>query len=161
VAQSPIPGELGDAEEVVSLRTRDAKHFRKPDGRNVALIGHNLHYEAAPGVWHDVDLSFRPDGVDQVADRTSVIVRVRDVGVEALDRSTGKGIRWLTPSRPTVAEGHARFADQGLEWQYTPAPAASSSPHRSLPPAGQGRTRSSTSSSAEPRTFRWTRRGVW
>ncbi len=45
------------AEEVVAMRTRDAKHFRNPDGTFTAVFGHYLHYQSAPGRWDDVDLS--------------------------------------------------------------------------------------------------------
>lgn len=106
-------------EEVPTLRSRDAKHFRNPDGTLTAEFGHGLHFEVAPGQWEDVDLNFRPVGSDYVADRNDVIVRVSAQGVEAFERKTGRGIRWLTPVRPAVSGRTATVSWQGLSWRYT------------------------------------------
>ena len=40
-------------------RTKDAKHFRLPGGGSVAIFGRDLHYEAEPGVWEEVDTTVR------------------------------------------------------------------------------------------------------
>jgi len=105
-------------EEVVGMRTRDAKHFRNPDGTFTAVFGHYLHYQSAPGRWDDVDLSLRPEGPDFVMDKHDLSVRVGATGVEASEQATGNGIRWLTPTRPSVAGRRARVNDQGLQWEY-------------------------------------------
>jgi RHS repeat-associated protein len=105
--------------ELVSLRTRDSKTYLNPDGTYTAEFGKLLHYQAAPAEWNDVDLSFRADGADQVADRNEVTVRVTDRGIEVAERATGKGIRWLTPTRAAVSGRTARLSTQGLEWVYT------------------------------------------
>ena len=102
----------------MGLRTRDAKHFRNADGTYTAHFGHYLHYEAAPGRWDDVDLNLRAVGADFVMDRHDLAVRVGASGVEASERATGKGIRWLTPTRPAVDGRRARITDQGLDWEY-------------------------------------------
>jgi len=106
------------AQEVVSARTRDEKRFRLADGLFLAVFGHRLHYEAAPGQWEDVDLNFRQSGSEQVVDRSEVVVRVNDGGIALSDRTNGKGINWLTPTRADVAGRFAKVTDQGLEWQY-------------------------------------------
>lgn len=63
-AREPTAPTALAAEEVVGLRTRDAKHYRKADGTYTALFGHYLHYESEPGRWEEVDLNLRPVGSD-------------------------------------------------------------------------------------------------
>ena len=104
--------------EVVSERTRDAKRFANPDGTYLAVFGHGLHYESAPGRWEDVELDFRPSGADQITDRNEVVARVHGGGISLTERRSGKGIQWRTPTRPEASGRLARVSDQGLELQY-------------------------------------------
>lgn len=104
--------------EVVAGRTRDMKVFRNENCSFTAMFGHYLHYQDAPGRWEDVDLKFRQDGHDYVMDRHDLVVRVPGAQVEITERGTGKGIRWLTPIRPSVAGRSASFQNRGLDWTY-------------------------------------------
>lgn len=111
--------------EIIDKRALNAKHFvlLHPNGQteNVAVFAARMHYEASPGQWENIDLDFRPDGVDNVADHNDVHVRVSGTwpGLDITERGSGRGIRWLTPARPAVATNRARFSDQGLDWEYT------------------------------------------
>lgn len=118
LAGSPAQAAESQPVEIVSLRSRDAKTFQNPDGTRTALFGHLLHYEAAPGDWRDVDLSFRPEGEDWVADRNAVIVRVGANAITATDRGSGKGVRFPLPAAPTVSGRTASFAGPGFTWTY-------------------------------------------
>lgn len=93
----PSPGQRAERPskptESVALRSRDAKHLANPDGTFTAVIGRNMHYEAAPGRFEDVDLTLRPEGDEHVADKAQVVTRVGARGVEASDRTSGQGIR--------------------------------------------------------------------
>lgn len=108
-----------DAVEVIERRTRHAKHFRLPSGSYQAVFGNHLHYDDA-GAWEDVNLEFRADGSDDVVDRHEIVTRISGTrpGLLITERASGKGIRWITPARPTVSGRKARFADQGLDWEY-------------------------------------------
>ncbi|MFY9587998.1 MAG: hypothetical protein WAT66_11140, partial [Actinomycetota bacterium] len=122
---SPSPsGPAPDApNEIVSMRGRDAKFFRNPDGSTRAEFAANQHYLSAPGRWETVDLNFRADGSDRVVDRSAVIVRVTGNGINAIDRGSGKGLRWLLPEAPSVSGKEARFHGQGgLLWRYFATP---------------------------------------
>lgn len=90
---TPASASAPGGEEVVALRTRDAKHYRNADGTYTALFGNYLHYQSAPGKWDEVDLNLRPVGSDFVMDRHDLAVRVGASGVEASERATGRGIR--------------------------------------------------------------------
>ncbi|MFN2544121.1 MAG: hypothetical protein ABR600_06065 [Actinomycetota bacterium] len=93
--------------------------FRNADCSYSATLRHGLHYKDASGAWQDVDLSFHGDGNSgYVEDQSDVIVRVKGATVEATDRITGKGIRWITPGAPAVSGRKARFQGQGLTWRY-------------------------------------------
>lgn len=104
-------------QEVVSLRTRDEKHFRRPNGVEVAVFADKLHYQAGPGDWQDVDLRFRPSGADYVMDHNDVAVTASPSGISVTERSTGKGIRWAGGQRTDVVGQVAHFGDGGLDWQ--------------------------------------------
>lgn len=105
--------------EITSLRDRDAKHFRNPDGTNTGIFSRYLHYEAAPGQWEEVDLTLRPDGGDYVMDRHDIVVRVTDTGISATERKSGKGVFWPTPVSPTVQGRKISFqGPYGLTWSY-------------------------------------------
>jgi PKD repeat protein len=106
------PGEL------ISRRTRDTKTVLHADCSYTTTYGTDLHYEAAPGRWEEVDLRFRPDGSGHVADRNTTIVRVTGARLDVSDRDDGAGISWLLPGPPDVHGHRARFASQGLEWEY-------------------------------------------
>lgn len=119
-AQEPPPaGGNCSSGEVVSQRTRDMKVFLNSDCTYTATFGHYLHYEAAPGQWEEVDLTFHQQGQDYVMDRHELSVRVHGAALEIIDRESGKGIRWLTPGAPAVAGRAARFQHMGLDWRYT------------------------------------------
>jgi hypothetical protein len=115
---NPAPSLSPDAVEITSLRTRDSKTFRNPDGTKTAVFAPDLHYESSPGVWSDVDLTLRREGSDYVADHQAVIVRVTNAGVLAIERGKGEGILWATPRAPSVSGRAARFSAQGLSWTY-------------------------------------------
>lgn len=115
---------LRGATEIRGRRTRNAKHYRKPDGKYVAVIGQKLHYEKSPGQWEDIDLTLHKVGQDWVADKNDVIVRVSGTwpGIEVSDRVTGKGFRWVTPKGLSCSGQTASYSDGGLTWTYTTTP---------------------------------------
>ena len=116
---SPASPPVGAPGEIVSMRTRDAKFFREANGAMRAEFGTYLHFQSAPGRWEDVDLTFRQDGSDFVADKHDIVVRVTGAGVQAVERATGKGIRWLTPEKASASGRKASFKGQeGLTWSY-------------------------------------------
>lgn len=106
------------AGEVESRRTKKTKTVLNEDCTYTVTFGQNLHYEAAPGRWEAVDLDFRRDGSDFVADRNSTTVRISGGRVDVTDSETGSGIRWLVPNPPAVRGHRATFTAQGLEWEY-------------------------------------------
>jgi RHS repeat-associated protein len=84
------------------------------------VFAHYLHYKDDNGKWQEVDLTFRADGSEFVADKHDVIVRVSGAALLAMQRGTGKGIRWLLPVKPSVQGREATFKGQaGLTWTYT------------------------------------------
>ncbi|MCA1834525.1 MAG: hypothetical protein ABR600_11920 [Actinomycetota bacterium] len=96
------------------------KVFQNDDCSYAATIGHAMHYQDASGQWNDVDLRFHGDGNGgYIEDQSDVIVRVKGATVEAADRSSGEGIRWVTPGSPAVSGREASFKGQGLSWTYT------------------------------------------
>lgn len=113
-------------QEIRSLRTRDSKTYLNPDRTLRTVFGHRLHYEAAPGRFEKVDLRFRPAGEGYIADRGDVVMRIdgdaESASLDAANRATGAGIRWLLPRRPTVSGTTASFRDQGLDWEYAHGP---------------------------------------
>ena len=121
---SPSDGPTPDApNEIVGMRSRDGKFFREANGKTRAEFAMNQHYLSAPGRWETVDLDFRADGSDKVVDRSAVIVRVSGSAVMAIERGSGKGIRWLLPEAPQVSGREARFRGQGgLMWRYLTTP---------------------------------------
>jgi hypothetical protein len=104
--------------EIVSMRSRDAKHFRNPDGSYTGVFRDHMHYLDDVGEWQDVDLNFRAAPGGYTADRNDVVVNVGGDAVSAIDRHTGIGIRWYAPTAPTVSGRRARFSGQGLQWTY-------------------------------------------
>ncbi|MDQ4142143.1 MAG: hypothetical protein M3198_00100 [Actinomycetota bacterium] len=94
--------------------------MRNEDCSHTAVFEPNLHYEAAPGRWEKVDLTFRAEGNNFVADRHSLRVQAGVAGVSVTDPRRGRGIRWLTPVEPQVTDRAARFSHDGLVWKYTP-----------------------------------------
>jgi hypothetical protein len=125
LAQEPSPGpavsddpDPTPIEEIVSMRSRDAKFFRNADGTFTAEFGQYIHYQTDEGNWAEVDLDFREEGNGHVMDRHDIAVHVSAAGVRAMDRKTGSGIQWLTPEPPSVSGRTARYSDGGLEWQY-------------------------------------------
>ena len=108
-----------DAVEVASLRTRDSKTFRNPDGSLTAVVGGYLHYQDEDEVWQDVDLNFHADGAEFVMDRHDLEVRVSALGIRATERASGKGVFWPTLGAPVVEGRSATFEGPlGLEWSY-------------------------------------------
>ncbi len=123
VTPSPSAPSPDAPNEIVSMRNRDAKFFRNSNGTTRAEFAANQHYLAAPGRWEKVDLNFRSEGADRVVDRSDVIVRVTGNGINAIQRGSGKGMRWLLPETPTVSGREARFDGQGgLVWRYFATP---------------------------------------
>jgi RHS repeat-associated protein len=117
-APSPSPSPPLPTDEV-SLRTRDAKFFREPGNKTRVEFGHYLHYLDDQGRWQDVDLNFRSDGADKVADRHDIVIRVTGKGILAIERGTGKGIKFNLPEAPSVSGRKATFkGQQGLTWSY-------------------------------------------
>jgi hypothetical protein len=106
------------AGEILSLRTRDSSTYRTADCSYKSVFGYYLHYQASPGDWENVDLSFHQQGSNWVADHHDVTVKVAGATVEATERGTGRGIRWITPGSPSVAGRTAQYTDQGLTWTY-------------------------------------------
>ena len=101
------------------MRSQDGSFYRNADGSTTAIFEHHQHYLAAPGRYERVDLDFRASGSDHVADKNDVIVRVTDRALEATERSSGKGVRWLLPEDPSVSGNRASFEGQkGLSWSY-------------------------------------------
>ncbi|MFN2544363.1 MAG: hypothetical protein ABR600_07310 [Actinomycetota bacterium] len=93
-----------DQGELTDRRTRDIAVFRNEDCSFTAKIGHAMHYQDTDGQWQNVDLSFHGDGHGGfVEDQSDVTVRVTGAAVEATDRTSGKGIRWITPGAPAVS----------------------------------------------------------
>jgi hypothetical protein len=81
-------------------------------------VGHLLNYKDSSGSWQEVDLTFHQQGSGYVEDQSDVIVRVTGAAVEATDRSSGEGIRWITSGAPSVSGHTASYTDQGLNWRY-------------------------------------------
>lgn len=119
-AQDPPRGQVPECApgELISHRTRDSKTVLLADCSYTTTFGANLHYEADPGRWEEVDLRFRGAAAAHIADRNSTIVRIVGARLDVTDRETGRGIRWLLPSPPTVRTRKAHFESDGLQWEY-------------------------------------------
>jgi hypothetical protein len=120
IAQNPASGQSPECPpgELISRRTRNSKTVVHEDCSYTTTFGHNLHYEVEPGRWEEVDLQFRRDGEDYVADRNATVVRVAGARLQITDRETGGGITWVLPGPPAIAEHRARFSWRGLDWDY-------------------------------------------
>jgi len=94
--------------ERVEKRTENAKHFQRPDGSFVAIIGAGpLHYQETTGVWQDIDPTFHDDGAGGlISDRASVQVAAKPNGQISVTRG-GVGVRWLTPVNLAPQGGNA------------------------------------------------------
>jgi RHS repeat-associated protein len=115
---SPTPSPpLPD--DKVGMRTRDATFYAAAGGKTRVEIGHYLHYRDDRGRWQDVDLNFHADRSDFVADRHDIIVRVSGRSIAAVERASGKGIRFALPADPSTSGRRASFqGQQGLTWNY-------------------------------------------
>ena len=106
--------------EDVSSRTQNSKVFDHGNGSYTAILSEGLHYLTASGDWRESNLDYRGDGSDNVMDRhPRYEARVTESGISIAATNTGKGIRWITPARPSVSGKGAVFSDNGVIWTYT------------------------------------------
>lgn len=110
--------------ELIGKRDRYSKHFLRPDGLIDAIIvaGAGLHYEAATGMWEDIDTAWVSAGDDWTVQRHSLHARVDGQGIAAWQADTGQGIRWLTPAKASMFNGAARTSHGGIQWEYRMRP---------------------------------------
>lgn len=109
--------------EQVEQRSRFTKHFVLPDGSLSAVVGAApLHFQDLAGHWQNIALSFHPEGSsDDVADENGFVVRSNAWGLTLTDW-WGRGVLWLTPSRPAVTGGAATVDSEGGGWTYRLTP---------------------------------------
>ena len=86
------------------------------DGSTQAIFGLYRHYQASPGRWEDVDLTYAPSGQDFVATHHDINFKVHARSVQAFERTSGKGLSWSLPSDPSVSGSQSTFTSQGLTW---------------------------------------------
>jgi hypothetical protein len=95
------------------------KVVQNDDCTFTATVGHSLHFKDDQGDWQVVNLNFHSDGHGgAIEDQSDVTVKVAGATVEATERTSGKGIKWVTPGAPAVSGQKATVQDQGLTWEY-------------------------------------------
>ncbi len=139
-----LAGVPDDGTELIERRTREAKHFRLPDGSLRAVISAEpVHYQDMSGNWQEIALSFHVDETtDDLADHNSYVVRSNAWGLTMTDW-WGRGVLWLTPARPSVSGGEAIVSDELDRRPTSTAPTCNSSP-RASPPMPRSTQPSST-----------------
>lgn len=124
---------MAEAVELAGLRTKNAKHFRKPDGTRMGVFSvGSIHYQAQPdGPLLDKKESFRvgPGTAEWISDESDVTMRTYQVGqggnrrwwVEFKETLTGMGVAFELQVQPTTTAGSNQldFSDgQGGTWSY-------------------------------------------
>lgn len=107
--------------ELVARRTRDSKTYQLPGGKRQVVFAPFTHYQNDQGVWEDVDLNFRFDGLDRLIDKHLIAFRADASGLSIFHKPTGRGIRFNFPRRPDRVSGRTAEWDlaDGTTWRLT------------------------------------------